>query len=323
MYIFILRFPIHNEKLALTWLFAIGLDDTFQITQNTSICSAHFSNTDYVLENGTFELSDSAVPSVFKIEAEVNENDEVNDDDVVMNYSSTDSTTVVNVLEHYNKLHCIQKGIPETSNQMYLSANTNKHQNGLSSDIHSFEIIRDNTGASNSLNTSNLINKSKNLGNKLTMSVPTSVSKTNELQSIISYPIPKYKHNLHNKCCKKLKLVTRQNQRLLSKIRKMATRQHDILDFKIKFLELKSKVFETEEQLLNLGIDTSIYSAFNMKDGLPKIPSDVGFDILIECKLEELNDQLASSSNSVSQTNGQALAENRTSISEYSNGLNS
>lgn len=318
MYIFILRFPIHNEKLALTWLFAIGLDDTFQLTQNTSICSAHFSNTDYVLENGTFELSDSAVPSVFKMEVDVNENDEFNNDDVGITYSSTDSTTVVNVLEHYNKPYITQnmissqKNIPEVSSQMYLSTNTNKYQNGLLSDIHSVEMIGDNS-----------INKSKNLRNKLTVSVPTSVSKTNELQSRISYPTPKYKHNLHNKCCKKLKLMTRQNQRLLSKIRKMATRQHDILDFKIKFLELKDRVIETEEQLLNLGVDTSIYSAFNVKDGLPKIPSDVGFDILIECKLEELNEQLASTSNSVSQTNMQALAENKTFISEYSNGLNS
>jgi hypothetical protein len=68
VYFIIFRFPLHNVALLYAWLKAMDYDNSFDITENTLICSAHFKNDDFILENGSYDISPTAIPSKFKYE---------------------------------------------------------------------------------------------------------------------------------------------------------------------------------------------------------------------------------------------------------------
>lgn len=98
----------------------------------------------------------------------------------------------------------------------------------------------------------NNIPKTKNITNKESTSwVNTHTQNKTQYKNIIS-----------KRFQTKLRRVECLNNKLLSRINRMGTRSQYLQDIKIKYLSLKEKVLETEEQLLLNGIDTSGFSAF-------------------------------------------------------------
>jgi len=103
-----------------------------------------------------------------------------------------------------------------------------------------------------------------------------------------------FKHNLSSKFVKKLRILQQKNIRLLSRVKTLMTRKQDMQDFQIKYLQLKDKVLEAEEQLLTNGIDTSEYSVFRManedNDNCDREPArDIKYDVLLEYRLDREN----------------------------------
>lgn len=338
-----------NRQLLLNWLEAIKYDETFELTQNTVICSAHFLSSDYVVENGTYELSDTAVPKLLyepkvvdrpllpktPIILEVRGGYDLNSGCVgpnVSSYKGGGFTNTPNMME---------SGIETCSNNIGLQQCQEdnlriSHLNEMSSKINSHFV---NDGASTSFmklpnptlnpklrrkNNARTSNHSYPMMNSLSsssastsfMHSPNSVlNSTNKLKYVRNYsghtkslikkssicqnkdkffwfsidPSLICECSNYNKCCKKLMEIKAQNRILRRKIKNMATRRRDVLDFKVKYLELKQNVTDTEEQLLSCGIETKKYSAFRMASGSHEIPINVDYDVLLECKLDEIN----------------------------------
>lgn len=197
-------------------------------------------------------------------------------------------------------------------NQMHLLANTNTIHNNPSSDVQIVEMIDDNINTSNYMSVPASIpldstNESTfhTHSTKKVISNSTNDSRGNQFNSNawVTNPLYEYKQNLPNQFLNKLKLLARKNRRLVAKVKKLMTTKQDFLDTQIKYLELKTKVLETEEKLLQNGINTSEYPAFNLaNDEEISKDNDIEYDVLVECKLNELNDKLPSNNNSNLQT---------------------
>lgn len=68
IYIFISRFPLNNKPLLKHWIKALDLkhDNRYIVpTYDTLVCSAHFAQKDYVLEDGNIKLHSYAIPSKY------------------------------------------------------------------------------------------------------------------------------------------------------------------------------------------------------------------------------------------------------------------
>ncbi|KAL5242499.1 hypothetical protein ACI65C_009909 [Semiaphis heraclei] len=96
-----------------------------------------------------------------------------------------------------------------------------------------------------------------------------------------------YKYTLTSKFMKKIRTLEHINRRLIVKIRSMENQELIFQDFKIKYLTLKEKVLEAEEQLLINGIDTSEYPLFCM-DYVEQNTQDTGINN--EIKIEVPSD---------------------------------
>jgi len=358
-------FPLDNRPLLLDWLEAIKCDETFELTQNTVICSAHFSSSDYVMENGTYELSNTAIPKLMyevkfidrpnrpktPIIVEVRGAYDLNLGFVgssASNYKGSGSTNITNMMESsietslnnigsqqgqednlraslLNEMSseinsrlvndgastssmnlpnlafkptnksCRKNNATVMSNRMYSTVNCNKNQNDLTSNFHLI-----NNGAStsfmhpqnyelNSTNKSKYVNNNTGPRKPLMRKLRTPHNKDKYFWVSVK-PSVACQCPLHNKCCKKLLQIRIQNRRLRKKIKNMVTRRRDVLDFKVKYLQLRQNVTDAEEQLLSIGVDTKKYSAFRMVSSNLEIPRNVEYDVLLECKLDEMNE---------------------------------
>ncbi|XP_027845391.1 uncharacterized protein LOC114125814 [Aphis gossypii] len=99
------------------------------------------------------------------------------------------------------------------------------------------------------------------------------------------------RHFVANKFVKRLSFYQRVNSRLMSKVKQLTIRKQELQDIQIKYLHLKEKVLETEEKLLDNGIDTSEYPVFALvcEDKDSETINDNKYDILLECKLDREN----------------------------------
>lgn len=100
------------------------------------------------------------------------------------------------------------------------------------------------------------------------------------------------RHYVAGKFVRRLSFYQRVNCRLMSKVKQLTIRKQELQDIQIKYLNLKDKVLETEEKLLNNGIDTSEYPVFalaNEEDKDTETMNDNKYDILLECKLDREN----------------------------------
>lgn len=360
---------MNNKPLLHQWLKAIGYDETYEVTPNSLICSAHFDTSDFITEKGSYKLSATAIP---KLKFEV----EVVDDYIarpktpiildvrpsynfdldyegadVSNYIEDSSDNITNMIESSNEItlsnigsNQCQKEDSEVSNQNELSSNINLHSvnddtstnsRNLSSPIlnsidksHKKKLLK----ISNKYLIMNSMKKQNNLTSKnfvVNNGINTS-STTSSNSELISANKSKYSNNIrrvksplikkssasrkdkfkwHNikssslrcdcplfiKCYKKLIQSKQYNRRLISKIKKLVTRKRDVLDFKAKYLQLRKKVFETEEQLLESGIDTNKFPLFLAEKDSHEIPRNVEYDVLLESRVDEINDNSSSS----------------------------
>lgn len=100
------------------------------------------------------------------------------------------------------------------------------------------------------------------------------------------------RHYVAGKFVRRLSFYQRVNCRLMSKVKQLTIRKQQLQDIQIKYLNLKEKVLETEEKLLDNGIDTSEYPVFalvNEDDNDTETMNDNKYDILLECKLDREN----------------------------------
>jgi len=99
------------------------------------------------------------------------------------------------------------------------------------------------------------------------------------------------RHFVAGKFVKRLRFYQRVNCRLMSKVKELTIRKQELQDIQIKYLDLKEKVLETEEKLLDNGIDTSEYPVFALvsEDKDSETITDNKYDILLECKLDREN----------------------------------
>lgn len=310
-----LRFPFGNERLLEEWINAIGFNDYLMISQNTLICCEHFTQDDYVLENGSYELSTSAVPSKFDCR-----------------YESIESSNVVEPTTDFNEINNLQN----RNNNLPSVNNTNEQANirdmqcltsqTISSKNNHIVSGCNNKTANSSYNTSRMNGIANN--KKLTCHNNSSnkflkdifIDQGNEINSMIYPPcvyIPRpcktgkavvtnepkakvkpiwklnskisIKHKIPVSFTKKCKLLSRKNKRLSAKVQKLLSRKKDFMDLQIQFIKLKFAVLETEEKLMINGINTSEYSAFRMihEDEERSESLNAGYDFLIECQLEE------------------------------------
>jgi len=392
---FILRFPMDNRPLLLEWLKAIGYDETFKVTQNTLICSAHFEITDYVLENGSYEISTTAIPKL-KYETQIidrpvrfktpiivevrggyhpkigyvnsagsncNENESANITNMIESSIETSLNNIgsnqcqndnVEISDQNDNVEVLDQNdnveVSDQNDNVKVSDQNDNievlYQNELSPKINSSLV---NNGASVSSIDSpspalNSTNRSQRNGNLRQMNHKylflNNVNKNRNNCANTSYMhSPKHKLNVTNKSkyrvnnvcstrksllntrlsarqkhkwlymwtsvikpstkcicpllrknCKKLTQTRIQNRTLNTKIKRLTTRKRDVLDFKLKYLELKAKLLETEEQLLNCGVNTNKYSVFHISTDSHEIPKNVDYDVLLECKLDEMNE---------------------------------
>ncbi|CAI6361621.1 unnamed protein product [Macrosiphum euphorbiae] len=65
---------------------------------------------------------------------------------------------------------------------------------------------------------------------------------------------------------KKFKIMDEINRKIATNIKILTANKLAYEDFNIKYLQLKSKVLDTEEKLLRNGIDTSEYPAFSNEE---------------------------------------------------------
>lgn len=72
----------------------------------------------------------------------------------------------------------------------------------------------------------------------------------------------KYRNVISKKCQKRFKALEQINRKLAANIRFMSANEQACQDIKLKYLKLKDKVLETEEELLKDGINTLEYPAF-------------------------------------------------------------
>lgn len=210
------------------------------------------------------------------------------------------------------------------NNQHYISTSTNNIHNELSSNVQIVDVMGNDVIENNYLDVPASIPfespnkpKFKIKSTKSIMSKSTSVNlQENNINSNawITNSLSGYKYKLPNKFFKKLQTFARKNRRLVSKVKTLMTRNQDLLDTEIKYLELKAKVLETEEKLLKNGINTLEYSAFqrdNDNGEISKDNNDIEYDVLVECKLNEINNKSSSNNNSMLQsTNYSELARN-------------
>lgn len=99
------------------------------------------------------------------------------------------------------------------------------------------------------------------------------------------------RHFVAGKFVKRLRFYQRVNSRLMSKVKQLTIRKQELQDIQIKYLDLKEKVLETEEKLLDNGVDTSEYPVFALvsDDKDSETINDNKYDILLECKLDREN----------------------------------
>lgn len=100
-----------------------------------------------------------------------------------------------------------------------------------------------------------------------------------------------YKHSVCAKFQKKIRTLEQMNKQLIVKIRSMTNLELTLQDIKIKYLTLKEKVLETEEQLLMNGIDTSEYPLFCM-DYVEQNTQDTGINNEIKIEVPSDDDPL-------------------------------
>ncbi|VVC37974.1 Hypothetical protein CINCED_3A017167 [Cinara cedri] len=132
----------------------------------------------------------------------------------------------------------------------------------------------------------------------------------------------KYKEHLPAKFHKKLEYLAQENRRLFAKCKTLMTSKRILLDTETKYLQLKNKVLETEEILLEKGLNTSELSVFRLAKDTIEIPKDVEHQVLLECKLAEVNNQLYNNSASQSTrlfTEIEPPTDNGNSMSEIHN----
>lgn len=117
-------------------------------------------------------------------------------------------------------------------------------------------------------------------------SVPTCLINPNNSRS--KTPV---RHFVASKFVRRLSFYQRVNCRLMSKVKQLTIRKQELQDIQIKYLLLKEKVLETEEKLLDNGIDTSEYPVFTLvsDDKDTESINDNKYDILLECKLDREN----------------------------------
>lgn len=316
-----LRFPLDNQLLLDEWLAAIRLDEYIMVSQNTLICSEHFTDSDYVLENGSYELSSLAVPSKF---------DDGNESIEPINIGRIIPSNKSNSLQNWNNSPFINnvdkqvniRDVQFRSSHTISSKNINKIIGGVNKTGNSsyntsrinVNAITNNNKSTSHNNSSNEfvedlfvdINQGDNFDNLIINSpsvytpsshniktVKTVVSNNSTpnvkpLWELNSDAKPKYK--IPNSFIKKLKLLGQKNRRLCSKIKSMASRKQDLVDLQIKYIKLKLAVLETENKLLLNGVDTSEYLAFRFvqEDKETPQPKNIEYDCLLEYKLKEL-----------------------------------
>lgn len=272
------------------------------------------------MENGSYELSTSAIPSKFEFRNEPIKPLSIGPT-IVLNRSNSfqnrnNSRFINNVDKQANirdlqflSSHTISSknnktigGVNKTANSSYNTSIINVDEiafnNKLTSHNNSSnEFVEDifvdiNQGAEVNnfiINSPSIcLPSSHNIKTVKTVVSNKSTTNVKSTWELNSNAIPKYK--IPDSFLKKLKLLGQKNRRLCSKVRNMASRKQDLVDLQIKYVKLKLAVLETEDKLLLNGVDTSEYSAFRIvnEDKETPTPKDIEYDCLLEYKLEEL-----------------------------------
>lgn len=322
---FYLRFPLDNPKLLNEWINAIGFDDHYTVSQNTLICSDHFVDDDYVLENGTYELSQSAIPLKFNYRNKSIESSNVvgptidfDQSNIHQNWSDVH---FINSIDRHSNIRGVQfHKSHTTSNKINYKINGhvkigNSPYNTSRNNIDEITNNNKSTSHNNSSNefVEDIFSVEKNQDEEVENYIPNSHNikavKTVVSNKSKSKDKPMWqlnqkmplKHKIPNSFLKKLKLLGRKNKRLCSKVRDLISRKQDVIDLEIKYIKLKLAVLETENKLLLNGIDTSEYSAFRILHENKEIhkPKNVEYDFLLECKLKELKNPKTHINNSI------------------------
>ncbi|XP_015363319.1 PREDICTED: uncharacterized protein LOC107161424 [Diuraphis noxia] len=117
-------------------------------------------------------------------------------------------------------------------------------------------------------------------------------TKTNTVPALVnSRTKVQFKHSVSVKFQKKIRTLEQINRQLIAKIRSLTNDELTLQDIKIKYLTLKEKVLEAEEQLLMNGIDTSEYPLFCMDylEEDTEINNEIKCEVLSEGQLNTDN----------------------------------
>lgn len=303
----------------------MDFDETFSPTMSTYVCSIHFKTDDFVLENGCYELNPNAVPSIFIKEELIesvntsdknNEPDDCNDDLKIAGYKSMveeneqkhfpDSSIpiIMAVCGTYPNFELNMNNLNSSKEPFYNNDVVNNgYQNQSFLKNQSLKKTKGNTSASTSsstipIDTVNRLKSSSSQHNSIQYDVSEDIE--NNLDSIWILNSPEqatFKDYLPAKFRKRLEYLAQENKRLISKSKALMTSKRMLLDIEIKYLHLRNKVLETEESLLEKGMNTSEYPVFRLaKDSTEILKDDVEHHVLLECKLAEVNNQLYNNS---------------------------
>lgn len=342
-------------------------DENFSPTYYSVVCSIHFTNDDYVLENGIFELSPTAVPSIFikddpentvdKNNGMVDSNDDlrVSEYNAMIEENEPDNlpNSVPVILTVYGTYDSTEESLEDSDSNDELPPCNKKHQNQISSNSQPLKKIKINDNASTSsssvpIDTISSLNPSSSLRPSCSLQLndglrpsddlkPSSIKSsdrlrpsdsprpssslcttTNRMDDFDSKDIDSdpnsvwivnqprhvaYKDELSLRFRKRLESLAQGNRRLISRSTTLMTSRQMLLDIELKYLQLRNQVLETEEALLEKGINTSEYPLFQVSKNNVELPQKViEHQVLLECKLTEINNQLYNNSSASQST---------------------
>lgn len=231
---------------------------------HTVICNAHFKRKDYAIDDGYMKLYQCAIPSIYGYIGNTKR-------EAILENNIKPDIIISNVVGNFKGELKLQ---PQNDIDFIVDDSTG------SIDVHLDKTANENQSNMYTNNTKMLMTTNTTKPNVSPKSPSLWVNRRGE-----------YKYNIPNKFLQKLKILTRKNERLISKNRCLMKRNQQMEDIQIKYLELKNKVLETEEKLLMNGIDTSEYSAFQITYDEPEPQqNDNQMDdgILLECSLDKI-----------------------------------